>query len=307
MQPLTSILCIWHPEDSFHALSRSIQLAAKHQAKLTVLHVIEELPADLRMLLTSAPLEELQRSSLDARREQMELSLAGFRNSGLACRARVVVGIPFLSIIREVIKKRHDLVVKSTSGKPLASDDAHLLRKCPCPVWLVRGRRIRIILAALEPWNQDEIAEKLNTHILGLAAAICRWQKADLHMATVWQAYGPDFTRRWGIRLPRTQAADLDRDMRRAREKWLAAFAESRIPEKTKIRIHCLRGEPCQAITQIVRQQGMDLLVMGSLARPGIPGWHIGRTAENLAQRVECSLLTVKPAWFVSPVTTDET
>lgn len=41
---------------------------------------------------------------------------------------------------------------------------------------------------------------------------------------------------------------------------------------------------------------------MGTVARTGIPGFIIGNTAENILQKIDCSLLALKPLGFVSPV-----
>ena len=42
---------------------------------------------------------------------------------------------------------------------------------------------------------------------------------------------------------------------------------------------------------------------MGTLARSGIAGLLIGNTAENVLSAIDASVLTVKPADFVTPVT----
>jgi nucleotide-binding universal stress UspA family protein len=41
---------------------------------------------------------------------------------------------------------------------------------------------------------------------------------------------------------------------------------------------------------------------MGTVCRTGIPGLIIGNTAERVLDVVDCSVLTVKPEGFVSPV-----
>lgn len=46
----------------------------------------------------------------------------------------------------------------------------------------------------------------------------------------------------------------------------------------------------------------MDILVMGTVARTGIPGFIIGNTAENVFQKLSCSLMALKPQGFVSPM-----
>jgi nucleotide-binding universal stress UspA family protein len=42
---------------------------------------------------------------------------------------------------------------------------------------------------------------------------------------------------------------------------------------------------------------------MGTVCRAGVPGLFIGNTAEKVLRHVSCSVLTVKPEGFVSPVT----
>jgi len=46
----------------------------------------------------------------------------------------------------------------------------------------------------------------------------------------------------------------------------------------------------------------VDLMIMGTVARTGIPGFFIGNTAESILSQIDCSVLTIKPPGFVSPV-----
>jgi len=41
---------------------------------------------------------------------------------------------------------------------------------------------------------------------------------------------------------------------------------------------------------------------MGTVCRTGVAGLFIGNTAEKVLRQVDCSLLTVKPEGFVTPV-----
>jgi nucleotide-binding universal stress UspA family protein len=47
----------------------------------------------------------------------------------------------------------------------------------------------------------------------------------------------------------------------------------------------------------------IDLIVMGTVGRTGIPGFFIGNTAEEVLQTTTASILAVKPEGFISPVT----
>jgi nucleotide-binding universal stress UspA family protein len=44
---------------------------------------------------------------------------------------------------------------------------------------------------------------------------------------------------------------------------------------------------------------------MGTVGRTGIPGFFIGSAAEEILSKIDCSILAIKPAGFISPVTAD--
>lgn len=55
----------------------------------------------------------------------------------------VLRGTRFLEIIQQVLRDKHDLVIKAPEdfawlARLFGSDDMNLLRMCPCPVWLVK-------------------------------------------------------------------------------------------------------------------------------------------------------------------------
>lgn len=68
------------------------------------------------------------------------------------------------------------------------------------------------------------------------------------------------------------------------------------------LRKHSVRGSARDVIPRKVVELGIDILVMGSIARTGIPGLIIGNTAEDVLNRIECSVAIVKPPGYVSPV-----
>jgi nucleotide-binding universal stress UspA family protein len=69
-----------------------------------------------------------------------------------------------------------------------------------------------------------------------------------------------------------------------------------------KHRLHLVEGEAGTVIPKLAVKERIDLIVMGTVARAGLEGYFIGNTAETVLQRVDCSVLTVKPDAFVSPV-----
>ena len=63
------------------------------------------------------------------------------------------------------------------------------------------------------------------------------------------------------------------------------------------------KGDPGEMIVDYADKNGIDLIVMGTIGRSGLAGLLIGSTAEKLIDRVNCSILAIKPANFQSPIT----
>ncbi|HDV5714231.1 TPA: universal stress protein, partial [Legionella pneumophila] len=66
--------------------------------------------------------------------------------------------------------------------------------------------------------------------------------------------------------------------------------------------IYHVKGRPSELIPSSINANKIDMLVMGTVARTGISGFIIGNTAENILQKINCSLWALKPQGFVSPV-----
>jgi universal stress protein E len=92
----------------------------------------------------------------------------------------------------------------------------------------------------------------------------------------------------------RTRAAA---DLRRLTQSLSSEFARVPIIQR--------RGKPDDVILDFVGAEGVDILVIGTVARGGIPGLLIGNTAERVLSKLRCSVLTMKPDNFVSPVRVD--
>lgn len=65
---------------------------------------------------------------------------------------------------------------------------------------------------------------------------------------------------------------------------------------------HSIEGDACSVIPEVAAREQVDLIVMGTVARVGLEGYFIGNTAETVLNRVACSVLTIKPEGFVSPI-----
>lgn len=310
-------------QDDADTLRLAAGLADACGADLAALAVVD-LASGMERLsrFASVSPEEIERRHLEACRQRL-IERVGAAVSSREVAAEVRVGKPFLEIIRYALTHGHDLVVKQAEELHglhrylFGSTDQHLLRKCPCPVWLVRPdarRPAGTVLAAVDvdAFSAGEPATQagLNRRIVETAAEIAAFDGATLHILHVWDAPGEGLVRLWADApgadsAVRRYVSEIETERRQALEDLVAA-ARTWLGPATVQRIglvhHLEQGAPGTAIPDRARALRADILVMGTLSRTGVPGFIIGNTAEDVLNGVGCSVVTVKPPGYVSPV-----
>jgi universal stress protein E len=212
-------------------------------------------------------------------------------------------------IVRRVLRDGHDLVLKSVEPQPLgglAPLDLELLRKCPRPVWLsrpiARPRHEVRVAAAIDPRSVERAGHDLSIDLLRRARTLADLGNGRLAVISCWECGFEGFLLHnpWQA-VPhseiRSVVASEELDHRAALDRVLR---ESGVGGA--ISVHHVRGEPGRTIPATADELGVDILVMGTVARTGIPGLLMGNTAETVVRRLACSLVAVKPPGFVSPV-----
>jgi nucleotide-binding universal stress UspA family protein len=235
------------------------------------------------------------------------------RQSGVPVKGKILCGTPFLEIIRQVLRRGHDLVMTTAedSGvlkeKLFGSTAMHLMRKCPCPVWVVRQtqpERYTRILATVDPVPQDEEQYAVNVKIMDLATALAQRDRCELLVAHTW-TFPAEQSLRSGYLVG---SSELEGWVRRTRDQHRRRLAELLRPyrlEELESQVYMLKGEPGQMIPKLAAKMEVGLIVMGTLSRTGVAGFLIGSTAERILRQVDCAVLTVKPDGFVTPVRLD--
>lgn len=79
-------------------------------------------------------------------------------------------------------------------------------------------------------------------------------------------------------------------------------FINYRVQKMSKKRRNHSRGGAEERVSDFVKQEKIDILVMGTVARTGKPDFTIGNTAGNIVQKLTCSLIALKPQRYISPV-----
>jgi universal stress protein E len=303
------ILVFAHGEvDAQGALRRAAALARHHDARLVVMDVVEPLPRGAAAPFGTAP-RDLNRMLLRHRTRELRAAVA----AAGARRAHVVVstGKPFVEVIRAVLRRGFDLVVKPAEGHALmrsllfGSTDHHLLRKCPCPVLLLppgQGRPFRKIMAAVDPDPSDRQRDLLNDDILALAVQLSKEVDGELSIVHAWQLLHERLMRGGLYRVPRNVVDEMGREERDTHRRNLAMLLRRVDLQGVRPAIVLVKGDPRVRLPRVARARRMDLVVLGTVGRGGLPGLLIGNTAESILSQVRCAVLAVKPRGFRSPV-----
>jgi len=309
MQQIQNILFISQGlTDETGVLKQALSIARAAEAKLKVLAVCPELPKEMVDYKDryEASLVEQAKVSLQSARAALNLG-----DTDVSVDIEVESGgTPAVRIIRHVLKNSYDLLVKEAEpkegGKGFKAVDMDLLRKCPCPVLL--GRSIRKqgnemkIAVAVDPESPTSEGRDLSLRLLEIGRAYADAHSGELHIISCWD-YEFEGTLRHNPMLA-IKAEEVDRMVLETRNQSRYALdsliKQARISDRTHI--YHIQGKADKVIPQQVEDAGVDILIMGTVARTGIPGFIIGNTAENVVQKLECSLMALKPDGFVSPV-----
>ena len=323
MQRFKDILCVLETAMSCKpVMERAVTLAENNQANLTVMDVVEHVTAGIGMPDGGPISADLQAALVSARAQELEKMVEPYR-ARIAIQTRVLVGVPFLEIIREVLRSGHDLVIKSPERRDwlerlLGSEDMHLLRKCPCPVWLIKPGKhkpYRRILAAVDvgdAYPEEELASRraLRRQILEMASSLALSEFAELHVVHAWDVVTESALHHAFIHTPEEKLAASVEQVRQQHAASLDALlhAVTGDPGQDALdylepRTHLVRGNARKEIPALAKQIGADLVVMGTVARTGVPGFIMGNTAETILNQIDCSVLAIKPPGFTTPVT----
>jgi len=247
---------------------------------------------------------------LQEEKRSLERFVSELVEAGIRVKSKILNGVPFINIIQEVLRNEHDLVMTTADGSgagkaPLfGSTSMHLMRKCPCPVWVIKPgqpRQFSRILVALDLAREDEERAALANQIMEMATSLARTSQSELYVIHTWSVYGESVLRgRGGLSDENLQM--LLNETRNAHRQTLQEFLQQHPLDDLRTEIYLLKGDAGVVIPQLAQAKQVDLIVMGTLSRSGLSGFLIGNTAEKVLQQVNCSLLTVKPEGFVSPV-----
>lgn len=293
----------------------TLALAKAQQAKVTVLRVLPEVDPGLAAWLSQRLPGELAQAQREQALSEMRSWQQAAEAFAVALVTRVEFGKLFYKAIQAVIQQGMDLVVKQIDTPEqgvnrilFGSQDLHLLRKCPCPVLLHKQQAelpFKRIMASVDVDIEAEnlTPNRLNQTLLDYALMMTQSNQADLTIAHAWQAEAENLVRYWNSDMAEADVLRFSEDVQRQHAAAVEYEIQALREMKPDVNVVLPKGRAAQAIPHVAETNAIDLLVMGTLGRSGLPGLVIGNTAETILEQIHCSVLAVKPEGFVSPIT----
>lgn len=294
------------------ALKQAVWMARQSGAAIVLAHMLpdrvrmdysETLRAQLDMLYGEGELlpREIREKS-DAR---MKLMAAGLNATDLNIRFETLPGEPFVELTHAVQQEGFDLVLAGTRGLTaweqffVGSTAKRLIRKCPAAVWIVKAEHAGPPKSVLTATDFSEPSRRAALQGLSIA------QQAGaefhlLHSIDYLIDYLTEANKEFVTRYP--VGGPLRREINNGAQKLLEKFVESLDTDPANVHLHLSWGTPWQEIGRLAKHLNVDLISLGTVGRSGIKGVLLGNTAERVLDTCDCSILTLKPDGFVSPI-----
>jgi universal stress protein E len=284
------------------AIRTALWLAEKNKAVLTFVTSIEVPEGVPFSSVTAEQTPSIAVSLADTARNLLSQLAQDAHVKGISAKIEVACGKGWVEIIRRVRNDEHDLVIVGTRNSRgverflLGSTAQRLLRNCPCPVWVVRPGGTTNVARIMVASDLQPVSAKA----LGFAAAIAALVPAEVRVV---HAVHYPFDRIWATHVDGISTETYDERARTEARAILAQQVAGLATTHERIEIDIIDGAQGVdlAILGYIEQHRIDMLVIGTVARGGLPGILIGNTAERLLHSVPCSLLAVKPDDFICP------
>jgi len=212
---------------------------------------------------------------------------------------------PFEAIIEQVINQNHDLVIKGThqhdrlKSVVFTPTDWHILRKCPCPVLLVKEHKWPKngnIIAALNVGSDEIEHHSLNIKITEEAKQLAHLIQANVHLVNSF----PGTPVNIAIEIPEFNSTEYNDTMLKHHQQAMIKHANKF--DISIVDTHVQEGLPETVIEQVAEKIDAELVILGTIGRTGISALLIGNTAEHVIDQLNCDVLALKPDGYISPL-----
>lgn len=312
-KPLVVISEDDHVGLGLHYAKHLCQVSA--DARCTVIDVNSSMDAYAETLKGIIDEDEL-RALLKQQRNDQLTGMIEREHGELAehCNVKILEGVPFIETIKEALRGNNGVIIKmaqsdiSPKERLFGSMDMHLMRKSPLPVLILKPKQTELPRKMLVPIDvtHDPDNQKFNRTIVDLAGFAAERFSSEVHLLAVWRLEGEETMR--NSQFLKVKEADIEAMIERIESntrsslETFAAYLKGTFSLVSEPQIHLAKGHANIAIPRFAQENDIELIVMGTIGRTGIPGLFIGNTAEAVLSNVDCSVLTTKPVGFITPV-----
>lgn len=310
MQKYTNLFVAIDPDNTEQpALARALDIAKKSSSfeKLTVFLAVYDLSYEMTSMLSGEDSEDMRAGVLEEQKEWVSGLIAEYDTANINIDVLVVWHArPYESMIAQVFEGHYDLLIKATHkhaklGSILFTPtDWQLIRKCPCPVLLVKNQgwpENGTILAAVNVSSENEIHDLFNDKLIYEAKEMGAFLNSTVNLVNAYPATPVNVT----IELPEFDPASYTDAVRGHHLLSMKALRQKHCIDEDQT--FCLEGLPEDIIPQVAREINAELVIIGSTGRVGLSAMFIGNTAEHTIDSLQCDVLAIKPDGYVSPLT----
>lgn len=307
-----NILVVIDPEqDDQPALRRAVYLNQRIGGKIKAFLPIYDFSYEMTTLLSPDERTTMRQGVISQRTEWIREQAHAYLEAGVDIDIKVVWhNRPFEAIIQEVLAGQHDLVLKMAHQHDrleaviFTPTDWHLLRKCPCPVWMVKdqpwpeqGKAVVAVNLASEEPHHDGLNQKLIRETTELAAMV---NNTEVHLVGAYPVTPINIA----IELP-----DFDPSVYNDAIRGQHLVAMKALRQKFSIDekfTHVAKGLPEEVIPDLADHLNAGVVVLGTIGRTGLSAAFLGNTAEQVIDHLRCDLLVIKPENFMSSIELDD-
>ena len=292
--------------DSHPILDEAAKIAQENEATLKIVDVVPHLQWTARLTLKKH--EDVRKAVATDKQAKLNELAARLRDQGINVESKVLWGKTSAEIVREVLRSQHDLVMRVAKGHRssrkgfFGATSRQLLRDCPCAVWLATAAEnpgYSHVLACIDTSTQHGRETELSNRVFNLASAVTEQQDAEMSVLHAWSMDAGGIPK---SRISPIQLQDMKESRRGHVEGLLDEFLKEHGTSIQADNVHLIKDDPVLAIPAFTKEHGVDLVVIGTMARSGLSGIVIGNTVEQILDDLECSVLAVKRGSFVSSI-----
>lgn len=307
MEAYKNILVVVDPStDEQKALSRAIEFASKTTTRITAFLSIYDFSYEMTTMLSSDEREAMRQTVINDRKVWIEERIKAIGASVEDINIKVIWhNRPFEAVIDQVIDHGFDVVFKGTHEHDklksviFTPTDWHLLRKCPCPLLLVKDHSWPAngnILAAVNVGSDEDEHQSLNQIITEEAKHLANIISANVNLVNSF----PGTPVNIAIEIPEFDASQYNDTMLQHHKDAMAKHADTYGIDRERTFVK--EGLPEDVIESLSQELDAELVILGTIGRTGLSAALIGNTAEHVIDRLNCDVLALKPAGYISPL-----